>query len=216
MQTGKNAGEAVKEKVSNVTASARAGLEKTKATLEEKAEKMTTRDPLKKELATERKEERKTEAEIESSGHVSTTPPRGKPAPPASTVVTQQGILATAETTGYSSHPAGDTGYGGTTVYSSHPTGDTGDGGTTVYSSHPTGDTGTVAQLGMVRPPRMRLVMVALLQGTLNMERVARLQVRLDMATQSPLPGIALAAPTLAMGQVAPRGGSWLWGLRPL
>ena len=36
MQTGKNAGEAVKEKVSNVTASARAGLEKTKATLEEK------------------------------------------------------------------------------------------------------------------------------------------------------------------------------------
>ena len=34
--TGKNAGEAVKEKVSNVTASARAGLEKTKATLEEK------------------------------------------------------------------------------------------------------------------------------------------------------------------------------------
>ncbi|RVW81479.1 hypothetical protein CK203_035207 [Vitis vinifera] len=34
--TGKNAGEAVTENVSNVTASARAGLKKTKATLEEK------------------------------------------------------------------------------------------------------------------------------------------------------------------------------------
>ncbi|GFP91615.1 protein le25 [Phtheirospermum japonicum] len=47
----------------NAAASAKAGMEKTKATMQEKAEKMTTRDPLKKEIATERKEERVREAE---------------------------------------------------------------------------------------------------------------------------------------------------------
>ena len=87
---------------------------------------MTTRDPLKKELATERKEERKTEAEIEKQR-----------AREYNTAQRQAG------TTGiHGSHPTGHTGYGGTTGYSSHPAGDTGYGGTTVYSSHPTGDTG--------------------------------------------------------------------------
>ncbi|KAL3632411.1 hypothetical protein CASFOL_025395 [Castilleja foliolosa] len=42
----------------DMAASAKAGMEKTKATMQEKAEKMTTRDPLQKKIATEKKEER--------------------------------------------------------------------------------------------------------------------------------------------------------------
>ncbi|RAL48513.1 unnamed protein product [Cuscuta campestris] len=57
--------QSAKETASNAAASAKAGMEKTKATLQEKAEKMTTRDPMQKEIATERKDERKREAEME-------------------------------------------------------------------------------------------------------------------------------------------------------
>ncbi|KAI0503855.1 hypothetical protein KFK09_014798 [Dendrobium nobile] len=50
--------EAAKEKVLNIGATAKAGMDKTKATAEEKIEKMKTRDPLQKEMAEERKEEK--------------------------------------------------------------------------------------------------------------------------------------------------------------
>ncbi|KAK6124624.1 hypothetical protein DH2020_041638 [Rehmannia glutinosa] len=50
--------QSAKETAANIAASAKAGMEKTKATMQEKAEKMTTRDPLQKEMATEKKEER--------------------------------------------------------------------------------------------------------------------------------------------------------------
>ncbi|XP_073132577.1 18 kDa seed maturation protein-like [Henckelia pumila] len=46
-------------------ASAKAGLEKTKAAMQEKGEKMTTRDPLKKDMAEEKKEERMHQAELQ-------------------------------------------------------------------------------------------------------------------------------------------------------
>ncbi|CAI9301294.1 unnamed protein product [Lactuca saligna] len=65
MQTGKNTGASVKESASNMAASAKAGMEKTKATLQEKGEKMTAHDPMQKEMAREKKEERKHEAEYE-------------------------------------------------------------------------------------------------------------------------------------------------------
>ncbi|XP_076922777.1 11 kDa late embryogenesis abundant protein-like [Bidens hawaiensis] len=65
MQSGKNAAGSVKESVSNMAASAKAGMEKTKATLQEKGEKMTAHDPMQKEMAREKKEERKHEAEYE-------------------------------------------------------------------------------------------------------------------------------------------------------
>ncbi|KAL6523214.1 hypothetical protein OROGR_016817 [Orobanche gracilis] len=55
--------QSAKQTAANVAASAKAGMEKTKATIQEKGEKMTTRDPLQKEMATERKEERVREAE---------------------------------------------------------------------------------------------------------------------------------------------------------
>ncbi|KAF7146858.1 hypothetical protein RHSIM_Rhsim03G0006400 [Rhododendron simsii] len=61
-----------KETTSNVAASAKSGLEKAKATAQEKVEKMTTRDPVEKEMARETKEERVTQAELdkqEARGH---------------------------------------------------------------------------------------------------------------------------------------------------
>ncbi|KAL7584280.1 11 kDa late embryogenesis abundant protein [Lactuca sativa] len=65
MQTGKNTGSSVKESAANMAASAKAGMEKTKATLQEKGEKMTAHDPMQKEMAREKKEEKKHEAEYE-------------------------------------------------------------------------------------------------------------------------------------------------------
>ncbi|KAJ9565376.1 hypothetical protein OSB04_001342 [Centaurea solstitialis] len=65
MQTGKNAAASVKESAANMAASAKSGMDKTKATLQEKGEKMTAHDPMQKEMAREKKEERKHEAEYE-------------------------------------------------------------------------------------------------------------------------------------------------------
>ncbi|KAI3474537.1 hypothetical protein Pfo_029452 [Paulownia fortunei] len=68
--------QSAKEKAANVAASAKAGMEKTKATMQEKTEKMTTRDPLQKEMATEKKEERIHEAELQKQdarGHKAAT-----------------------------------------------------------------------------------------------------------------------------------------------
>ncbi|XP_027066358.1 late embryogenesis abundant protein 46 [Coffea arabica] len=53
-----------KETSADVAASAKSGMDKTKATLQEKAEKMTT-DPVKKEMAERKKEEKLFEAECE-------------------------------------------------------------------------------------------------------------------------------------------------------
>ncbi|KAK4413028.1 Late embryogenesis abundant protein 46 [Sesamum alatum] len=55
--------QSAKEKAANVAASAAAGMEKTKATMQEKAVKMATGDPLQKEMATEKKDDRVQEAE---------------------------------------------------------------------------------------------------------------------------------------------------------
>ncbi|CAI9097438.1 OLC1v1033868C1 [Oldenlandia corymbosa var. corymbosa] len=57
-----------KEAASNVAASAKSGMEKTKATMEEKAEKMATRDPARKEMAAEKRDERYQEAELGKQG----------------------------------------------------------------------------------------------------------------------------------------------------
>ncbi|KAJ8900081.1 hypothetical protein K2173_024197 [Erythroxylum novogranatense] len=56
--------QSIKETASNIAASAKAGMEKTKATVQEKVEKMSTSDPVQKEMATEKKEDRKAEAEF--------------------------------------------------------------------------------------------------------------------------------------------------------
>ncbi|KAG2262934.1 hypothetical protein Bca4012_012639 [Brassica carinata] len=57
--------QSMKETASNIAASAKSGMDKTKATLEEKAEKMTTRDPIQKEMATQKKEGRINQAEMQ-------------------------------------------------------------------------------------------------------------------------------------------------------
>ncbi|KAH7855537.1 hypothetical protein Vadar_025965 [Vaccinium darrowii] len=54
-----------KETASNVAASAKSGMEKAKVTAQENVEKMTTRDPVEKDMARERKAERMTQAELE-------------------------------------------------------------------------------------------------------------------------------------------------------
>ncbi|KAH0459243.1 hypothetical protein IEQ34_012057 [Dendrobium chrysotoxum] len=56
--------EAAKEKILNIGATAKAGMDKTKATAEEKIERMKTRDPLQKEVAEGRKLEKIHQAEL--------------------------------------------------------------------------------------------------------------------------------------------------------
>ncbi|CAL9073699.1 unnamed protein product, partial [Musa textilis] len=64
MEAGKSAMASVKETAGNVAASAKAGMDKTKATVQEKVEKMTAHTPMEKALAEERKLEKVREAEI--------------------------------------------------------------------------------------------------------------------------------------------------------
>ncbi|KAL9240159.1 hypothetical protein vseg_014409 [Gypsophila vaccaria] len=63
MQTGKKAIETVKEKALNAGVSAKSGIEKTKATLQEKVDKMRAHNDYEKGLATVCKQERIVEAE---------------------------------------------------------------------------------------------------------------------------------------------------------
>ncbi|GFP91083.1 18 kDa seed maturation protein [Phtheirospermum japonicum] len=56
--------QSIKETAANVAASAISGMEKTKATVQEKMERMTAHDPTEKQMATERKEERIHHAEL--------------------------------------------------------------------------------------------------------------------------------------------------------
>ncbi|KAJ6829444.1 putative 11 kDa late embryogenesis abundant protein [Iris pallida] len=63
MQAGKTAVASAKEAVANIGASAKSGMDKTKAVIEEKAEKMTAHHPAEKEIAEKRKEEKLKEAE---------------------------------------------------------------------------------------------------------------------------------------------------------
>ncbi|XP_078163625.1 late embryogenesis abundant protein 46-like [Carex rostrata] len=60
--------QSAKEKTANVAAFAEAGMEKTKASVDEKVEKMKTKDPMEKAAAEQRKEERKMGAEAEKQG----------------------------------------------------------------------------------------------------------------------------------------------------
>ncbi|KAK7345147.1 hypothetical protein VNO77_15646 [Canavalia gladiata] len=65
MQAAKQAVENIKETAANIGASAKSGLEKTKASIQEKTEKMSAHDEIQKEIATRKKEERINQAEIE-------------------------------------------------------------------------------------------------------------------------------------------------------
>ncbi|KAL6523215.1 hypothetical protein OROGR_016818 [Orobanche gracilis] len=56
--------QSMKETAANIAASAKSGMEKTKATVQEKMERVTAHNPTEKEMATERKEERVHNAEL--------------------------------------------------------------------------------------------------------------------------------------------------------
>ncbi|TVU11404.1 hypothetical protein EJB05_44990, partial [Eragrostis curvula] len=60
---------AIKVKAKDMASSAKAGVEKAKATATEKVEKATTTDPVKKREAEERKKDRKKAVESEKSVH---------------------------------------------------------------------------------------------------------------------------------------------------
>ncbi|KAK2417275.1 18 kDa seed maturation protein [Trifolium repens] len=66
MQGGaKKTGESIKETAANIGASAKSGMEKTKANVQEKTERMTAHDPLQKEMATQKKDARVNQAELD-------------------------------------------------------------------------------------------------------------------------------------------------------
>ncbi|KAJ1409877.1 Late embryogenesis abundant protein [Sesbania bispinosa] len=64
MQAAKKAVETIKETAANIGASAMSGLEKTKATIQEKTERMSANDPVQKDMATQKKEEKINHAEM--------------------------------------------------------------------------------------------------------------------------------------------------------
>ncbi|XP_058207556.1 late embryogenesis abundant protein 46-like [Rhododendron vialii] len=63
MQTAKSAAASAKESAANVAATAKSGMDKTKATVQEKVERMSAHDPMQKDMATERKQEKIHQAE---------------------------------------------------------------------------------------------------------------------------------------------------------
>ncbi|CAI9779440.1 unnamed protein product [Fraxinus pennsylvanica] len=56
--------QSIKETVANVAASAKSGMDKTKAVVQEKMERMTANNPTEKEIATDKKEEKINQAEL--------------------------------------------------------------------------------------------------------------------------------------------------------
>ncbi|KAI8562088.1 hypothetical protein RHMOL_Rhmol03G0007800 [Rhododendron molle] len=68
MQTAKNATASAKEAAANVAATAKSGMDKTKATVQEKVERMSAHDPMQKDMATERKQEKIHQAECNKQG----------------------------------------------------------------------------------------------------------------------------------------------------
>ncbi|ERN11583.1 hypothetical protein AMTRI_Chr03g44330 [Amborella trichopoda] len=136
MQAGKNAVSSMKETAGNVAASAKAGMDKTKATMQEKVEKMSAHDPMQKQMAQQKKEARVNEAEI------------NKQEAKAENAAQKEQVRAAGHGTG-SALPGHGTGQPHDQLLDrtagSHPIGhNTGTGGTTtrVPLSGPTGQTG--------------------------------------------------------------------------
>ncbi|KAF3442639.1 hypothetical protein FNV43_RR16555 [Rhamnella rubrinervis] len=160
MQSGKNAMESAKEAAANVAASAKSGMEKTKATLQEKTERMTAHDPIEKEVATERKQEKKTQAELnkqaareQNAAARQAAATGGGGYTPGGYTTTGTGT-ATYSTTGVTGHPTGThqvsampghgTGQVTEGVAGSHPVAvNTGTGRTTAHNPRAGGNVGS-------------------------------------------------------------------------
>ncbi|KAL3533925.1 hypothetical protein ACH5RR_007446 [Cinchona calisaya] len=131
--------QSIKEKAANVAASAKSGMEKTKATVQEKVDRMTAHNPTEKEMATERKEERMNQAELnkqETKEHNAA----------AKNATHATGAPHTYSTTGAPGHPTGThqmsalPGHG-----TGQPAGHVTEG---VIQSHPIGTATGTARLG--------------------------------------------------------------------
>ncbi|KAK6941922.1 Late embryogenesis abundant protein, LEA_1 subgroup [Dillenia turbinata] len=132
MQAAKNAAEAVKEKAANIGASAKAGMEKSKAVAQEKTDKMTAHTQMEKEMAEEKKNKRMAEAEYHkqeakesnAAARRATSAPGGHP---------MYSTGGTDNPTGATEVPAGRVTEG---TVESRPMGvGTGTGGTTVHKT---------------------------------------------------------------------------------
>ncbi|OIW17520.1 hypothetical protein TanjilG_22632 [Lupinus angustifolius] len=110
MQAAKKAVESVKETASNIGASAKSGLEKTKATVQEKTEKMTAHDPIEKDMATHRKEERFNQAELEKQEVLHHNSAVKESATAGHTVAGQHTATGTAGTRSSSNYTTGEHG----------------------------------------------------------------------------------------------------------
>ncbi|KAK9265548.1 hypothetical protein L1049_021611 [Liquidambar formosana] len=118
--------QSAKEAVSNMTASAKAGMDKTKATVQEKVEKMTAHDPIEKDMATQRKEAKITEAELnkqETREHNAASKQAGKAGVAGGTTTTHHSTtgLGGFSTGGHPPTTHSTTGTGGYTT-GGHPT----------------------------------------------------------------------------------------------
>ncbi|CAI9097439.1 OLC1v1033869C1 [Oldenlandia corymbosa var. corymbosa] len=112
----------IKEKAANVAATAKSGMDKTKAAVQEKVERMTAHNPTEKEMATERKEEKINQAEWNkreamehnaAAKHANTHTVGGNPhtytatGQPGHTAAAGAGGPHTYSTTGKHGHPTG-------------------------------------------------------------------------------------------------------------
>merc|ERR1712100_279372 len=105
----------MKEAASNMAASAKSGMDKTKATVQEKVERMTAHNPIEKDMATQRKGQKINQAELnkqEAHAHNAAAKPQ------AATTGHQVGLhhQGHLHDVAAGTHPVGtDTGLGGTT-----------------------------------------------------------------------------------------------------
>ncbi|KAL3357804.1 hypothetical protein AABB24_018147 [Solanum stoloniferum] len=110
--------EAAKKSAANVAASAKSGMEKTKAVVTEKAEKLTTSDPVQRQMATEKKEQRIHQAEMDKlAAQEQNAASRQEAATGGTTAYTATGggVGLGHTTTGTHGMTAGHTGLGHTT-----------------------------------------------------------------------------------------------------
>ncbi|XP_031278201.1 18 kDa seed maturation protein-like [Pistacia vera] len=108
--------QSMKETAANIAASAKAGVEKTKATVQEKVEKMQAHSPMEKAMATEKKEERLTQAEInklETMKHNAAArhSPKGGASDPVFTGTSPTGVDNSYITLGATTSPTGTASY---------------------------------------------------------------------------------------------------------
>ncbi|KAA8518265.1 hypothetical protein F0562_015852 [Nyssa sinensis] len=152
MQGAKNTVASGKETAANVAASAKSGMDKTKATVQEKVERLNAHDTTQKEMATEKKEEKIHQAELNKleAREQNAAARQGEAAGGGTQSYTVTGVTGT--------HQASNMpGYAGTGQHAAHGYTTTGVTGTpqmsTTVPEHVTGQTPVESVMGSQYPP---------------------------------------------------------------